>query len=257
MVSSPFVRRVYRRLLLLGVASALALTAAAEDSGDALLKRVLDAHGGLERFRALDRWHIVAERNLSGSGQTEHEIYEEYLLKDDRVRTLLIKRRPNEILVFGHDGATGFALVNGRRRSDPEAEEEGYYRAHGEYYLRAIPFKWADPGVVVTYAGSEPGLELLEIRAREGVGRDDGDVWVAAIDGETHRLREARLTHRGSREIVYRYSDYRNVDGLWMPFRLEYFADGSRTGENVIQSIDFEATVSKELFAPETHEPER
>jgi hypothetical protein len=209
-------------------------------------------------------WRIVAERNLSG-GDVTHEIYEEYLLRDGGlVKTLLVKKREGSTLVYGHDGREGFALADGRLRNDAGAAGEGYYRAHGEYYLRGIPFKWADPGMHVTYAGRENGdegeLVLLRIAAEENVGRAWKDVWVAAIDAETHLLKEARLTHHremetwmgepdaGTTLITYRYSDYRDVSGLRIPFRMEYFSGGRKTGENLIQTIEIDGGLSPTIF---------
>jgi hypothetical protein len=228
---------------------------AAPETGEQVLHEMLEAHGGLERFHAIEDWHIVAERQLSGDGPITDETYTEYMSRaNGRIKTLLIKHRSSEALVYGHDGERGFSLVDGEQRTSSEAEEEGYYRAHGEYYLRAIPFKWADPGVSVRDLGlMDNGDRYLEVRADEGVGRDASDVWVAVIDPSTYLLREGRLTHRGGREIVYRYSDYREVSGLKIPFRLEYWSGGKRTGVNVIQRIAIDAGLSDELFSPDAH----
>ena len=229
------------------------------DEGATLLARAAEAHGGIERFRAVSDWHIVAERKLSDP--EVEEIYEEYLLRESgRERTLLIKRRAESILVFGHDGEAGFSLTDGSLRDDPGAADEGYYRAHGEYYLRSLPFKWMDPGVSVTYAGRESlggrDVELLSISAAENVGPAWQDVWVGVFDRRTGLLVEARLTHHldsGVSEITYHYDDYRSVSGLQIPHRLEYSTGGRRTGENVIQRIEIDAGVDPLLFSPESH----
>ncbi len=234
-----------------------------------LLEEAVAVHGGLERFRAVRDWRIVADRKIEGDS-VENEVYEEDLLRDGAAeRTLLVKKREGLTLVFGHDGRTGFALTDGRLRDDEAAAGEGYYRAHGEYYLRALPFKWMDPGVRVEYAGSETSegkeLYLLRITAEENVGNDWKDVWVAAIDRETHLLWEARLTHHrenenwmsppetGTIEITYRYTDYREVSGLRIPHRLEYFAEGRKSGENVIRTMEIDSGLAAELFSPEAH----
>jgi hypothetical protein len=234
-----------------------------------LLEEAVAAHGGLERFRAIRDWHIVADRRLEGP-EVVNEVYEEYLLRDGgREKTLLVKRRGGSVLVFGHDGNDGFALEGGGLRDDDGAAGESYYRAHGEYYLRALPFKWMDPGMHAEYAGRETRegreLELLRITAGENVGKAWKDVWVAAIDRETRLLWEARLTHHrenenwvsppetGTTEIIYRYSDYREVAGLQIPHRLEYFSEGRKSGENVIRTIEVDSGVSASIFSPETH----
>lgn len=198
------------------------------------------------------------------------EVYEEYLLRDGAAeKTLLVKKRDGSVLVFGHDGIRGFALTDGRIRDDEGAAGESYYRAHGEYYLRALPFKWLDPGVHAEYVGHETRegreLELLRITAEENVGRAWKDVWVAAIDRETHLLWEARLTHHrenetwmtppetGTTQITYRYSDYRELSGLQIPHRLEYYAAGRKTGENVIRTIVIDSGLLPDRFVPEAH----
>jgi hypothetical protein len=234
-----------------------------------LLEEAVAAHGGIERFRAIRDWHIVADRRLEGT-EVVNEVYEEYLLRDGASeKTLLLKKREGSLLVFGHDGRTGFALTEGLVRDDKGAPGEGYYRAHGEYYLRALPFKWMDPGVHVEYAGRETTegreLELLRITAEENVGKAWEDVWVAAFDRETHLLWEARLTHHrenetwmsppetGTTEITYRYTDYRDVSGLRIPHRLEYYAEGRKSGENVIRTIELDSGVAPEVFSPNAH----
>jgi hypothetical protein len=237
--------------------------------GPRLLQQTVAAHGGLERFRAVRDWRIVADRRLEGDA-VANEIYEEYLLRDGAgEKTLLVKKRGESILVFGHDGADGFALTDGHLRDDEGAAGEGYYRAHGEYYLRSLPFKWLDPGVRVEYQGRESSggreLDLLRITAEENVGKAWKDVWVAAVDRETRLLWEARLTHHrenetwmspppaGATEITYRYTDYREVVGLRIPHRLEYFSEGRKTGENLIRAIEIDSGLNPEVFAPAAH----
>jgi hypothetical protein len=247
----------------------LAALAARGPEGDRLLAEAVAAHGGLERFQAVRDWRIVADRRLAEEPAV-NEVYEEYLLRDPAGdKTLLVKKRQASLLVFGHDGKTGFALTDGHLREDEGAQSEAYYRAHGEYYLRSLPFKWMDPGMRVEPLGREQAggreLELLRITAGENVGRDWKDVWVAAIDARTHLLWEARLTHHreneswasppasGTQEIVYRYSDYRDLRGLLVPHRLEYYAQGKKTGENVIREIQLDSGLSAALFRPESH----
>ena len=234
-----------------------------------LLERAVAAHGGLERFRSVRDWRIIAERRIEADSGV-NEIYEEYLLRDaGPEKTLLLKKREGSVLVFGHDGTNGFALADGRLRDDEGAAGEAYYRAHGEYYLRALPFKWLDPGVRVEPLGRETAggreLDLVRIEAGENVGKAWKDVWVGAFDRRTRLLWEARLTHHrdnetwmspgatGTAEITYRYTDYREVSGLQIPHRLEYFSEGRKTGENVIRTIEIDSGLSPDLFRPAAH----
>jgi hypothetical protein len=240
-----------------------------DSRGAEILERSIEAHGGLSAFQALRSWHIVAERRLFSPGEPARETYEEYLLNDGRVRTLLIKRRPDTVLVFGHDGHQGFALAKGKLRDDAGAAGEAYYRAHGEYYLRALPFKWKDPGVEASFE-RETTLEgrsayVIRLAAGEGVGVAWKDVWRAVIDKESYLLLEARLTHdrsqqtwlaspqRGPSVIHYRFGDRRSLGRLTLPFRMEYWSEGVKTGENLVRTWDPDAVVDPALFRAETH----
>jgi hypothetical protein len=251
------------------VSFSIAANVAVASDGERILRESAAAHGGLERFRAIRDWRIVADRELLGEDAVT-EVYEEYLLRDGAAeKTVLVKKRGDSTLVFGHDGSSAFALDNGRIRSDEGASGEGYYRAHGEYYLRSLPFKWLDPGMRVEYAGEETSegrtLDLLRITAGENVGRAWKDVWVAAIDRGTRLLWEARLTHHrenetwmvppasGTTEIVYRYTDYRRLSGLSMAHRMEYFSDGRKTGENVIRTLELDSGLTPDIFRPASH----
>ena len=94
MIGSAFETRVYRVPAALIVAVFVTSFSAAQRVSPDFLHRMLDAHGGLERFRSLTTWRIVAKRNLFRRETTEHEQYEEYLLHEDsRLMTLLVKRR--------------------------------------------------------------------------------------------------------------------------------------------------------------------
>ena len=153
------------------VAIAAALTAVAPTSRPAQvpLSRSLAAHGGLTAFQSIADWTIIAAR-------PGDEIYEEHMRRDERsggLQTLLIKRRSDGIQTFLHDGEAGFALVDGNLRNDPGAAAEAYYQAHGEYYLRALPFKWADPGMISEQRRTRDGAwaPSLPRGATRGPGR--------------------------------------------------------------------------------------
>jgi len=238
--------------------------------GASILERCLDAHGGLAAFHAIRSWHIVAERRLESKGEPPRETYEEYLLRQRGAeRTLLIKRRPDSLLVFGHDGREGFALVDGKRRQDAAAAGEAYYRAHGEYYLRALPFKWKDPGVDAAFEdetelGGRPAY-LVRVTAAQDVGVAWKDVWRAVIDKENYLLLEARLTHdrslqtwmeppqRGTSVLHYRFGDLRPVGRLHLPFRMEYWSEGKKTGENRVETWELGYPLEPGFFRAETH----
>jgi hypothetical protein len=81
-----------------------------------------------------------------------------------------------------------------------------------------------------------------------------GLVVEAGIDPATGRI----LRSRGRRadgagppvEFVTAYSDFRTVEGVLVAFREDSWANGSRTGETVLERVEFPAALPAELFRP-------
>jgi hypothetical protein len=74
----------------------------------------------------------------------------------------------------------------------------------------------------------------------------------ADVDPSTGRILRSRGSSGGPApiEFITTYSDFRTVDGVLVPFREANWANGSSTGETVLEKVEFPAELPDDLFRP-------
>ncbi len=80
-----------------------------------------------------------------------------------------------------------------------------------------------------------------------------GLVVEAGVDPGTGRILRSRGTTKGGAmplEFVTTYSDFRKVDGVLVAFREGNWANGSATGETVVEKFELLASIPPEAFRP-------
>lgn len=90
-------------------------------------------------------------------------------------------------------------------------------------------------------------LRVLALEVAPGVTVEAG------IDPATGRILRSRGTAKGGPmplEFVTTYSDFRKVDGVLVAFREGNWANGSATGETVLEEFELLASVPPEAFRP-------
>ena len=89
-------------------------------------------------------------------------------------------------------------------------------------------------------------LRVLALEVAPGVTVEAG------IDPATGRILRSRGTAAGAMpvEFVTTYSDFRKVDGVLFAFHEGNWANGSTTGETVLEKVELLASVPAEAFRP-------
>jgi hypothetical protein len=89
-------------------------------------------------------------------------------------------------------------------------------------------------------------LRVLALEVAPGVTVEAG------IDPATGRILRSRGTAAGAMpvEFVTTYSDFRKVDGVLVAFHEGNWANGSTTGETVLEKVELLASVPAEAFRP-------
>jgi len=187
-----------------------------ENQGKELLEKCILAHGGMDTWKSFE----ALEYQLDNNGQN---IYEITHLKD---RRSYIKSEDYEV---GFDGELVWALPDASQV--PGNSAAFYYNL--DFYFIGIPFLLKDPGVHPSYVGevqiANEMYECLKITFGSGVGISPKDVYFLYIDPDTYLLEI--LTYSVSYfnsenapvSTAKRYSDYRKVQGLQMPHKMENF----------------------------------
>ena len=188
-----------------------------ENKGTALLDKCIKAHGGLDTWKSFEG----LEYNLDDNGKKD--VYQLTNLKDRRA---YLKSKKFEV---GFDGKVAWSLPNADHISGKSAAF--YYNL--DFYFLGVPFLLKDPGVNASYEGKAnvkgQTYETLKITFGSGVGFSPDDVYYLYIDPETYLLQI--LTYSVSFidkenlgiKTAKVYSDYREVQGLMMPYKMENF----------------------------------
>lgn len=155
-----------KRLLLIFLLSlSHSLQAQAQDA-QTLLKKVVEAVGGLDAMHKLkdvsysyNRYGVALEERYIFDGEIS---WGKYKLKDGTVRVQFF------------DGKTVKVWDNGKETLDKEAIKGAWFNRKTNYYWLAMMQKMTDPGIVATYNGKRTyeGIEydLLDVTFEDGVG---------------------------------------------------------------------------------------
>lgn len=187
-VESARVRAAIGLLLLASALFGLRRSVAGEDL-QALLDKVIAAHGGMDAWVTLkDMTFMLSRATLTPQGDVAEARVSLYRLKRHgkaRVETVTGKG----LLVEGFDGVRPWAMLHGSHLSDPETLKRAHFQAVNWWYWMGIPFKLRDPGAIVreremvTFQGKP--VHVLEVTfATEG----PTDRFTYYVDPETYHI---------------------------------------------------------------------
>ena len=196
-------RMFVRTLVTLGslvVAGVLVGPSVPAQTGDpvaqALVERVIAAHGGLEAWTRLQDLSFTSTRvTLTPAGDVTGARVSLHLLKrpdKSRVETLT----GQGLLIEGFDGRRAWVTLAGQPDQSPAALTRAHFQAVNWWYWMGIPFKLKDPGVIVRHAGTatvqgQP-VEMLDVTFRPGVGLTS-DHFTYYVDPASAHIRAVRV----------------------------------------------------------------
>ncbi len=208
--------------------------------GMELMEKVVQFLGGAAKIDSLRTLHQTASGQRGG----------------ERARVDLWRRFPDQWKVVVHHSRFGdfgalltdgqaYGLGGGRSRALAPGPGQG---------VRAEMLR--DP-LEIARSRKRPDFEvtLLDGDASRVRTRVDGVETVLNIDGETGEVREISYLGRGDQgevgTVVKRFSDYRQIDGLRRPFRIEATFEGASLDEEslAVESIDVDSELDAALFS--------
>ena len=232
---------VVRLALMLCIAMSTAPAGADDSAARALADRMIEAHGGLDRWNAMP---TVSFRRLStrqGESAADDVIV---VVEQGRRRTYL--QWPANGARIVSDGATVWST--GWDRPMPPS-----FMVHLDYYFFGLPWFTRDSGVQLAMmeSGSLPGQSVVSSKVRmsfDASNRSSDDVFILYIEPQTNLLRgvEYTVTHaavigasklpEGQRSLgpFFRiYDKHERIDGLVVPVKAR-----SVSGEGQLRASD-------------------
>jgi len=189
-----------------------------EQKGRQLLNSAIDAQGGMEVWNSFEGLQYTILNN----GKASHQL------------TNIHDRRANvraENFEIGYDGKVAWATPN----MDNVPGKSAAFYFNLDFYFVAIPFVLKDPGVHVSSEGlievNGKSYEALKVWFGDGVGFTPKDVYYLYLDPQSKLLEilvysvsfidKSETPGLNSAKV---YSDWKEVQGLKMPGKMENFA---------------------------------
>jgi predicted Zn-dependent peptidase len=214
---------------------------AGDDAGAALLQRVLDALGGRAAFAALDAIRYEARTETEVNGQPMTIESDVVVALPDRVYAE--QQTPMGALTVVLTGEGG--VIRTPMGTQP-APAPLVAQVRGQLY-QDLPYLLARADELTpTALAPEGGLDRLRLRAP---GLDAP--LVLHLDPATARPVRMDMTAagmQGPQAFVITYDDFREVDGLLIPFVAEQTTNGEPGGRSVYSAIEVNPEVDEALF---------
>ena len=228
-------------LLLAFAASAQNLTV------DQVIAKNIEARGGLAKLKSVKSLRITAKMNITPPGI-------------EAPMTLLMKR-PNNLrseftvqgmtAVQGYDGKNGWQIMPFQGKKDPEPM--------GADDLKDAEEQADFDGPLVDYKEKGNTVELMGKESVEGgdayklkVTLKNGDIRYIYIDPDSFLdiKTDAKRTIRGAeQEIETTFGDYKDVDGMMMPFSIEASMKGPMPKQKLtIEKVEVNPQVEDSQF---------
>jgi outer membrane lipoprotein-sorting protein len=244
-------------LLSLMALAALAWPAAAQNVDEIIAKNI-QAHGGLEKLKAVKAMRMTGKISL-GQGLEAPAVIEQKRPNSFRLELTL----QGLTLVQAYDGKAGWQIIPFGGKKDPEPM--------GEDELKAAAEQADFDGPLVEYKEKGHQVELLGKEQVEGtdtyklkVTLKNGDVRYLYLDTDSYLeiKSEGKRTVRGTEvEGETAIGDYKEVGGLLLPHSIEAGAKGVPQKQKItIEKVELNPTIDDSRFKmPEVKkaEPEK
>jgi outer membrane lipoprotein-sorting protein len=215
---------------------------AAATTAEEVVAKALAAKGGLEKLKALNTARM--------SGRIVNSTGREAQMMVWAKRPNLMRRQTqvdNQKIVDGFDGAVAWVMHPTLGVQTAKGPESELVRTQAEFDNVFVDYK--AKGHTVELAGTETiaGRPSYHLK----LTRKDGQVQHHYIDAENgQELRTIASVSQAGRtaEVVMDYSDYRQVDGVTLPFTTRQSVNGSEVASVVFDQVQFNVPIDDTLF---------
>jgi len=235
------------RKTLMGIAllTLLAPIASAQ-TVDELLAKNVEARGGLKKIKAVQSMRTTGKMMLPQGME---------------MPVVMVQRRPKDFrMEFTFQGMTGIQAYDGKTawmtmpftgKKDPEAmgaEESKLVEEQADFDGPLMDYK--EKGNTVELVGKEQveGADAYNLK----VTLKSGEIRHVYLDAETYleiKAEAKRTMHGTDTETESYIGDYKEVDGMMMPFAVESGAKGSPQRQKiVIDKIELNPALADSLF---------
>lgn len=237
-------RRILSHLLLTGSLVALAaphLAGQASPTVDEIVAKNIAAKGGVEKVKGVNSTRITATASIQGQP----------------VPMLVVAKRPNltrqevtiqgQTIVQSFDGTTGWTLRPGSQAMEMPAAQSTAMKNQSDFESPLIDYK--AKGNKITLVGTETigGRKAYHLHV-EPAGATAREYFLDTDTGLESRV-DTTVEQDGQKgTLSVELSDYRDVEGVKMPFSLKQSLNGTPVAEMTVGKIEINAPLEDSLF---------
>ncbi|MGB3542123.1 M16 family metallopeptidase, partial [Rubrivirga sp.] len=213
-------------------------------AGASALERAANAMGGADRFAALEVYATMTETEVAQGPMAGNTISGTTLMAPPNRMRAQQNTPFGEITVVLNDGQ-GLLMVGGQSQPAPPQLAA---QVRDQAYLSPVFLMTQYADLEAEALAPMDGLDQIRISAS---GLSTPVTYVLDADGRPVRAMTTAVGPEGPMEVVVEFSDYRDVDGLMLPFRTVQTDGGELSQTTTIQSYDLSPTVAADAFEVE------
>jgi outer membrane lipoprotein-sorting protein len=232
---------------LLGSFFAIAVllaTPASAQTVDELIKKNLDAHGGIQKLKAI--------KSLKATGKISQQGLE--------ISIVVLQKRPANLRteitfqgktqVTAYDGETGWKIDPFQGTSEPEKSAGDELKDLQEQSdMDGALFDYKDKGHTVELVGKEDmeGTPVYKLK----LTLKSGDVRTIYIDAENFlelKVNSKRKTPGGEIEVDQYLGNYKAINGIVSAFSIETKVKGQTVNQVTIDKVEYDVAIDDALF---------
>jgi len=226
--------------------------ASAQESPPQLLARSLAAHGARWVSGDVADW-IAAGRLTYFTVDGPQATFDVRLMRKGRSQVQRIVRQPGGEVRQGSDGIRTWDSLGGRFASLAQGNALAFIESQTVRSVQSL-LNYAAERLSLSDLGEDGGRQFIEARDREGRTTSYFiDVRSALITRLEFVVGESRNAFSQAPVPVMEswvFSDFRQVEGLLTPFRIERYRAGIKVEEMQFDSVSYNAAVKDDVFKP-------
>jgi len=251
--------------LLLSILGLHGLLRADDPKARALIERMSQAVGGMEKLRALRDVEYKYTYRDKKTGKADISI-ERYVFDGELSWARYVAHEyrvfPNKsgTVIQGYNGKESWVTLDGKLIRDPQAVKMAGFNRKTNFYWFAMMFKLLDPGVTYKYEGTRnvggTTYDLVRIGFEAGVGAVQ-DSYLLYVNRHTHLVDQFLFTVMdfGIKEPLVMKVTYKEINGVKLPVYRTYIASnwqgqikGNAWTEEIMEDIKFNNGFDRSLF---------
>ncbi|MFQ5650035.1 MAG: hypothetical protein ACE5IY_08840 [bacterium] len=216
------------------------------DKGREILRQAVQAAGGVATFKKLENFTIKTESEITGRQVKTRLTVTETMQLPDKTKQIMELDAGTRIQVL--NGNDSWKQIN-NDVSDVSALEKKEMQRGVFRDMRNLFKHFESAELKVTYLSQQvvagKNFHVLQIKDFTG------DFFNLYIDADTFLIH--KMTYRGAAEVDLAkmeeiYSDYREVDGIKIPFHIIVKANGRQFIDAVVIEAEINSELDKEFF---------